>query len=100
MPIVVGWLRPVVLLPASAITGLTPEQLQAVLAHELAHIRRYDCLVKLIQAVVETFLFYHPAVWWVSGRIHEESEHCCDELAVEACGDRRSYARALASFAA
>ena len=99
VPMVVGWLRPVVLLPASAITGLTAQQLEAVLAHELAHIRRYDCLVKLIQAVVETLLFYHPAVWWVSGRIRQESEHYSDELAVEVCGDRRTYAKALARVA-
>jgi len=99
VPTVVGWLRPVVLLPVSAMTGLTPQQLEAVLAHELAHIRRYDCLVRLVQALVETLLFYHPAVWWVSGRIRQESEHCCDELAVEVCGDRQSYARALARVA-
>ena len=68
VPTVAGWLRPVVLLPASALSGLSLEQIEAILAHELAHIRRYDCLVRLIQAVVETLLFYHPAVWWVSGR--------------------------------
>ena len=99
VPMVAGWLRPVLLLPVSALSGLTPEQLEAVLAHELAHIRRYDCLVKLIQAVIETLLFYHPAVWWVSTQIRQESEHCCDALAVELCGNRQSYARALASFA-
>ncbi len=99
VPVVVGWLRPVILFPASVLSGFTPEQLEAVLAHELAHIRRYDCLVRIIQAAVETLLFYHPAVWWVSGRIRQESEHCCDELAVEVCGDRRSYARALARVA-
>ncbi len=99
VPVVVGWLRPVILFPASVLSGFTPEQLQAVLAHELAHVRRYDCLVRVIQAAVETLLFYHPAVWWVSGRIRQESEHCCDELAVEVCGDRRSYARALARVA-
>jgi len=99
VPVVVGWLRPVVLLPASAISGLTPEQVQAVLAHELAHVRRHDCLVKVAQAVVETLLFYHPAVWWVSGRITEESEQCCDDLALEVFGDRQAYARALARAA-
>jgi len=99
MPMMVGWLRPVVLLPVSAATGLTPAQLEAVLAHELAHIRRYDYLVRLMQAAVETLLFYHPAVWWVSGRIRQESEHCCDELAVEVCGDRQAYAWALARVA-
>ncbi|HPU34904.1 MAG TPA: M56 family metallopeptidase [Phycisphaerae bacterium] len=94
-PMAIGWLRPVILLPASAITGLTPEQLRAVLAHELAHIRRYDYLVNILQSVVETVLFYHPAVWWVSRRIRVEREHCCDDMAVAVSGNVLSYARAL-----
>ena len=94
-PAVVGWLRPVILLPVTALTGLTPAQLEAIIAHELAHIRRHDYLVNLMQTVVETVLFYHPAVWWVSGRIRDEREHCCDDLAVRVCGDRRLYASAL-----
>ena len=97
-PVAIGWLRPVILLPTSALTGLPPEQLDAIIAHELAHIRRQDYLVNLAQSVVETVLFYHPAVWWVSGRIREEREHCCDDLAVAACGDRERYARALVSL--
>ncbi|MFI5380219.1 MAG: M56 family metallopeptidase, partial [Tepidisphaerales bacterium] len=95
VPVVIGWLRPVILLPASAIYGITPAQLEAVLAHELAHIRRFDYLVGLIQAVIETLFFYHPAVWWVSRRIRQESEYCCDELALRACPDRQNYAHAL-----
>jgi beta-lactamase regulating signal transducer with metallopeptidase domain len=95
VPAVIGWLRPVILLPASALTGLTPLQLDALLAHELAHVRRYDYLVNLIQAVIETLLFYHPAVWWVSQQIREEREHCCDDLAVAVCGDAHFYATAL-----
>lgn len=95
VPMVVGFLRPAVLLPASALTGLTPEQLTAVLAHELAHIRRHDCLIRALQALIETLLFYHPAVWWVSSRIRAESEHCCDEIALGVCGDRHAYAAAL-----
>jgi len=98
VPTVAGWLRPVVLLPASALSGLSIEQLEAVLAHELAHIRRYDCLVRLIQVIVETLLFYHPAVWWVSRRIRQESEDCCDDVAVTVCGSRVTYARALATM--
>ena len=94
-PVVFGWLRPVVLLPASAVTGLTEEQLLAVLAHELAHIRRYDFLVNALQRGVESVLFYHPAVWWLSARIRTEREHCCDDLAVSVCGDRFAYAKAL-----
>jgi beta-lactamase regulating signal transducer with metallopeptidase domain len=96
VPAVVGWLRPAILLPVGALSGLTPSQLEAVLAHELAHVRRYDYLVGLLQALLETLLFYHPAVWWVSGRIRQESEYCCDDIALGACPDRRNYAEALA----
>jgi TonB family protein len=94
-PSVVGWMRPVLLLPASTVLGLTPQQLEAVLAHEIAHILRYDYLVNMLQTVVETLLFYHPAVWWASARIRHERELCCDDLAVESCGDALGYARAL-----
>ena len=94
-PSVIGWLRPVIVVPAAAIAGLTPDQLEAVLAHELAHIRRADYLVNLLQSVIETLLFYHPAVWWVSGQIRSERELCCDDLAVSSCGDALAYARAL-----
>src|SRR5262249_20439178 len=95
VPMVIGWLRPVILLPAGALTGLTTQQLEAIIAHELAHIRRHDYLFNLLQSVVETLLFYHPAVWWVSRRIRQEREHCCDDLAVAVCGDALTYARAL-----
>jgi beta-lactamase regulating signal transducer with metallopeptidase domain/HEAT repeat protein len=95
VPAVVGWLRPVVLMPVSLNTGLTPQQLQVLLAHELAHVRRNDYAVNLLQAVVETFLFYHPVVWWVSRRIREERENCCDDIAVMVCGDPRAYAGTL-----
>jgi len=98
VPMVVGWLRPVVLVPASVMTGLPPHQLAAVLAHELAHVRRHDYLVNLLQTAVETLLFYHPAVWWVSAQVRRERENCCDDLAVEVCGDRLVYARALANL--
>ncbi len=95
VPTVIGWLRPVILLPATAITGLTTEQLEALLAHELAHVRRHDYLINLLQTIVETLLFYHPAVWWLSHRIRAEREHCCDDLAVTVCGDKVAYAKAL-----
>ncbi len=96
-PVVVGYLRPVILVPASVLTGLGAAELEAILAHELAHIRRHDYLVNLGQALVETLLFYHPAVWWVSGRIRQEREHCCDDVAAAVCGDRVVDARALVS---
>jgi bla regulator protein blaR1 len=96
VPAVIGWLRPVILLPASTLTGLAPRQIEMVLAHELAHIRRHDFFVNLLQAVVETLMFYHPAVWWMSHRVRIERENCCDDLAVAVCGDAIQYARALA----
>ena len=98
VPTVIGWMKPVVLLPASALSGLTLTQLEAILAHELAHIRRHDYLVNLLQTLVETLLFYHPAVWWLSRQIRIERENCCDDLAVSLCGDPLSYARALADL--
>lgn len=94
-PAVIGWFRPVVLLPITALTGLSPGQLEAVIAHELAHIRRLDAFVNLFQTAAETLLFYHPAVWWVSGRIRTERENCCDDAAVAVCGGAAAYARAL-----
>jgi beta-lactamase regulating signal transducer with metallopeptidase domain len=94
-PVVLGWFRPVVLLPVRALTGLTKEQIAAVIAHELAHIRRLDCFVNLFQIAAETLLFYHPAVWWVSQQIRAERENCCDDEAIAICGDAVNYARAL-----
>ena len=94
-PSVVGWLRPVILLPTATLMGLTPLQLEAILAHEIAHVRRYDYLVNMLQMVVETLLFYHPAVWWTSKRIRLERELCCDDLAVRFSGNALRYARAL-----
>lgn len=98
-PAVVGWFRPAILLPITALTGLSDEQLQAVIAHELAHIRRFDNFVNLFQIAVETLLFYHPAVWWVSKRIRAERENCCDDAAISVCNDAVEYARALALMA-
>jgi beta-lactamase regulating signal transducer with metallopeptidase domain len=98
VPTVIGWLKPILLLPASALAGLSPEHLEAILAHELAHVRRHDYLVNLLQSVVETLLFYHPAVWWISRRVRIEREHCCDDLAVSLCGDPVRYAHALAAL--
>ncbi|MBC7894688.1 MAG: HEAT repeat domain-containing protein, partial [Cytophagaceae bacterium] len=95
VPTVIGWLRPVVLVPLSLGTGLSPRDLELLLAHELAHIRRQDYLLNLLQTVVETVLFYHPGVWWVSRQVREEREHCCDDIAVALCDDRAAYATAL-----
>lgn len=99
-PLVLGWLRPAILVPAAAFAGVDPRALEVVLAHELAHVRRQDYLVNLLQSVVEVLLFYHPAAWWLSAQIRAEREHCCDDAAVALCGDRVFYARALASLEA
>lgn len=98
VPTVVGWFKPVILLPAATLAGLTPRQLEAILIHELAHVRRFDYLVNSIQCVVETLMFYHPAVWWISRSVREEREHCCDDVVVEVFGDSIGYARALATL--
>lgn len=95
VPTVIGWMRPYILLPITALTGLTEAQLEAVLAHELAHIRRHDYLVNLLQTAIETLLFYHPAVWWVGRQMRIEREHCCDDIAVGVCANAAEYAAAL-----
>ena len=97
-PAVFGWLRPVVVLPLSAIAGLSPWQIEAIIAHELAHIKRWDLLVNAFQMATETLLFYHPAVWWVNRVIRNEREHCCDDVAVRMCGNAHDYARGLAQL--
>ncbi|GAB3539560.1 M56 family metallopeptidase [Spirosoma fluminis] len=97
IPMVIGVLKPVVLLPVSLATNLSLRELEAVLAHELAHVKRFDYGVNLLQSVVEVLYFFHPALWWLSARVREEREHCCDDLAVQACGgDGRILAQALA----
>jgi beta-lactamase regulating signal transducer with metallopeptidase domain len=100
VPIVVGWLRPVVIWPLATVAGMPADQLDAILTHELAHVRRHDVLVNLLQSVVEAAFFHHPACWWISAQVRAEREHCADDLAVRAlsagrAGARRSYATAL-----
>jgi uncharacterized protein (TIGR03435 family) len=95
---VIGWLRPVILLPVGMLAGLRADQVEAVLAHEIAHIRRHDYLVNLLQRLAEAVLFYHPAVWWISREIRREREHCCDDIAVAVTGDAILYAEALADL--
>ncbi|MBN8249403.1 MAG: M48 family metalloprotease [Verrucomicrobia bacterium] len=98
-PMILGWLRPVVLFPVGLLAGLPPGQVRALLAHELAHLRRHDYLVNLCQSLVEAVLFYHPAVWWISRQIRLERERCCDELAASVLEDRRILAEALVTLA-
>jgi GWxTD domain-containing protein len=98
VPVVMGHLRPVILMPVGLLTGLPAGQIESILLHELAHIRRYDYLVNMLQTSVEGLLFYHPVVWWISGVIRTEREHCCDDLAVALSGDAHQYAVALAAL--
>lgn len=97
-PLAHGWWRPAVLLPASLLTGMDPVLLEALLAHELAHIRRQDYLANLLQSLAETLLFFHPAVWWISARIRTTREEACDDLAAMAIGEPRRLALALAEL--
>ena len=97
-PVVIGLVKPVILTPVGLLAGMPAELLEAVLLHELAHIRRRDWVVNMMQGAVEGLLFYHPAVWWVSGAIRTERENCCDDMVVEATGDARAYAVALATL--
>lgn len=95
-PIVMGHLRPVILLPIGLLAGLPPAHVEAILLHELAHVRRHDYLVNLLQRFVEGLFFYHPAVWWISSVVRAERENCCDDVAVAVSGDAHGYASALA----
>jgi bla regulator protein BlaR1 len=98
VPMVVGLLKPVILLPASILTGMPHCQLEMVIAHELGHIKRLDYLLNLIQLIIETLLYYHPAIRWMAGRIRQERENCCDDLVVRSCGEPVIYAKALANL--
>jgi beta-lactamase regulating signal transducer with metallopeptidase domain len=94
-PVAIGWVKPVILLPVELATGLNSKELEAILAHELAHIRRHDYLVNIFQSIIEIGLFYHPAVWWLSHQIRLERENCCDDAAIAVTEDRLAFARAL-----
>ncbi len=99
VPVLVGIIRPMILLPAALLSGLTNDQIEAILAHELVHLARRDHLLQLLQRVIECVLFFHPAVWFVSSQIHTEREHCCDDLAASLQGSAREYARSLVRVA-
>lgn len=94
-PFTAGWLQPAVLFPRGLLGELSEAQLRTIIAHELAHIKRYDFLVNLVQTLLCILFFYHPAAWWISARIDEEREHCCDDMAIEATGEPVGYARTL-----
>ncbi|WP_409269583.1 M56 family metallopeptidase [Massilia sp. BHUDP2] len=97
-PVTAGWWRPVVLVPAALVSGMPPQLLEALLAHELAHVRRCDYVVNLIQSAIEILLFYHPAVWWLSNRIREEREQIADDVAASTLGEPRRLALALSEL--
>lgn len=99
-PTVLGWLKPVILIPPAMLAGLSPQQLELILAHELAHVLRHDYLVNLLQSIAEVLFFFHPAVWWVSKKIRQEREQASDDLAVRLCGDALDYAQALTALEA
>lgn len=95
VPMVIGWLKPVILVPVNMVSGLSNEQLKLLIAHELAHVKRYDYFINLIQSLVEVFLFYHPAVKWISKQIRIDREYCCDDIAVKNQNIKIDYAKAL-----
>ena len=95
VPITIGHLKPIILFPLGMISGLPQDQIEAIISHELAHIKRYDFLINMIQTFIETLFFYHPVVWWLSSLINAERENCCDDIAIQTCGDAVSYSKAL-----
>jgi beta-lactamase regulating signal transducer with metallopeptidase domain len=96
-PIVIGHLKPVILFPIGAINRLNPQEVEAILAHELAHVMRNDYVFNIIQSVIEALFYFHPAVWWISAQIRNERENCCDDMAIQLCGNAMNYAKSLVS---
>jgi len=97
-PLLLGWLKPVILVPSAALLQLSPAALEAILAHELAHVRRADYLMNLLQSIAEALLFFHPCAWWLSRTIRELREHCCDDAAASLCGDPLILAEGLSAL--
>ncbi|MCK5028629.1 MAG: M48 family metalloprotease [Bacteroidales bacterium] len=98
VPVVLGYLKPVVLIPAEILSGMPMNQIEAIIAHELAHIRRNDYIINVIQTIIETVFFFHPAVWYLSSKISNERENCCDDIALTVCDGSLVYAKALVSI--
>lgn len=95
VPMVIGYFKPVILMPIGAVNQLDEQEVEAVIAHELAHVFRNDFLLNIILSFIEVFFYYHPAVWWISGNIRLERENCCDDIAIRVCGNSLAYAKAL-----
>ncbi len=98
VPAVVGLLKPVILVPLGLFSKLPPDQVEAILLHELAHIKRKDYFVNLLQSFAETIFFFNPSVLWISSLIRIERENCCDDMAINGTAGRKSYVNALVSF--
>lgn len=94
-PLVVGWMKPLVLFPVGLINQLSTKELESILAHELAHVYRLDYLSNILQSIVEVLFYYHPVIWWISSRVRQERESSCDDIAVRIGGDKVLYAKAL-----
>jgi beta-lactamase regulating signal transducer with metallopeptidase domain len=94
-PIVAGFIKPIILIPVGLVNQLNDREVEAILTHEIAHIRRNDYLFNLIQSVIETILYFNPAIWWISSAVRNTREHCCDDMAIQYCGDQLMYAGAL-----
>ena len=94
-PVVVGYLKPMILFPIGAINRLNPQEVEAILAHEIAHVMRHDYVFNIIQSVIEALLYFNPAVWWISANIRAERENCCDDVAIQLCGNSMAYAKSL-----
>ncbi|MDX2305363.1 MAG: M56 family metallopeptidase [Microscillaceae bacterium] len=98
VPMVIGYFKPVILLPLGALTGMSQHQVESILAHELAHIRRHDYLINFAQTFLEILFFFNPFIWWISGKIREERENCCDDIAVGVIGDQLTFIKTLATL--
>lgn len=98
VPMVLGHFKPLILIPVGLFAGLSPTQVEAILLHELAHIRRHDYLINVLQRLIEGLFFYHPAAWWISHVMRTERECCCDDLVVSLTGNPHEYARTLAAL--
>lgn len=97
LPVVIGFLKPIILLPIGLVANLSQKQIEAILAHEIAHIKRNDFIINLLQSILEIVFFFHPAFWWITGKIREERENCCDDLAIELIGEKIHLVKALAN---
>jgi bla regulator protein blaR1 len=94
-PIVIGHLKPIILFPIGFINNLSTEEVEAILFHELAHIKRNDYLINILITFAQSLFYYHPAIWWLNAQIKKERENCCDDIAVELCGNKLTYAKSL-----